>query len=147
MPGTANWKYEPPRPVSIETFTETRYSLEELEAVLPPPPNAASDRFRMPAEPLVDGEGRNTLLYKLARSLRARNLDAESIRLAVESENTKRCDPPLPFDELKRLLDGALMQPDRPEFRGASAMGTSVSEGSAWPTPGTVATTGARPAP
>lgn len=63
-------------------------------------------QFTSPAI-IADGE-RNTTLFKLASSLQARGLDEDSIMVAVEKENEKKCQPPLSDQEIKTLVKSAL---------------------------------------
>lgn len=63
-------------------------------------------RFNSPAI-IADGE-RNNTLFKLASSLQARGLDEDSIMVAVEKENEKKCQPPLSDQEIKTLVKSAL---------------------------------------
>jgi hypothetical protein len=121
VPGTLNQKpdYRTPRTVAVEHLdADRRYDVAEFERVLPAEPAAESaGAFTMPGQPLAEGEGRNTTLYKLIRSLVARKLNAQSIVAAVEAENA-RFRPPLADAELHALLQHALTQPDRAAFAG-----------------------------
>ena len=78
--------------------------------------------FKMPDAPIHEGQGRNNLLYRLVRSLKARNLTDAAIRAAAEEINRTQCVPPLGVDELGTLIEHALRQADRPEF-GNNASG------------------------
>jgi hypothetical protein len=104
VPGTVNYKYDPVRWVVLESLDgDRRYGVDELDKVLPPEPvGAASGPFTMPDVPVAEGEGRNTLLYRPARSLKARNLTPEAIRAAVEVENSTRCAPARRLPEARR---------------------------------------------
>jgi putative DNA primase/helicase len=98
-----------------------RYDLAEIEAMLPPEPAATSGNgngagpFHMPDAPVAEGAGRNTTLYRLVRSLRARGVSGEAIVAAAQAENT-RFRPPLPDSEVATLLQHALSQDDRDDF-------------------------------
>ncbi len=134
LPGTRNYKYDPPRPVRSESLDDdARYTLDELEAALPPEPaaNGSGARFTMPDEPVAEGKGRNSLLYGLARSQKARNLSARAIQATVEIENATRCRPPLPDDEVRQILENAHKQPDRADFRGADIQTSATGIGNA----------------
>jgi hypothetical protein len=97
-----------------------RYNASELDDVLPAEPvaNGHGAPFKMPTEPLAEGQGRNTALYTLIRALHAKNVSARAIVTTVESENARFL-PPLPDDELHTLLEHALTQADRPDFAAA----------------------------
>jgi hypothetical protein len=78
---------------------------------------------RVPVEPpsftvppiITDGT-RNETLYRLARSLKAKGLSLGAVSSALDAENLTRCRPPLPPDEMLKLLEHAWTQPDRREF-------------------------------
>jgi hypothetical protein len=67
-------------------------------------------------EPIHEGE-RNTTLFRLAASLRARGLSQAAIEAALQAENQVRCQPPLPNDEVERIAASAAKYP--PGERGA----------------------------
>ncbi|MDE2058745.1 MAG: AAA family ATPase [candidate division NC10 bacterium] len=72
------------------------------------------ERFTI-AERIPEGE-RNTELYKLARSLKARNMSPDAILAALLKENEMKCEPLLPDAEIEKIVAHAYEQPDRPEF-------------------------------
>jgi AAA domain-containing protein/primase-like protein len=117
VPGTRNFKYTPPRAVTVEALDpERRYNPSEFDDLLPAEPVAERGApFTMPDEPLAEGEGRNNALYRLIRSLKAKHISVAAITAAVDAENA-RFRPPLPGDELRTLLHHALTQADRPDF-------------------------------
>jgi hypothetical protein len=83
----------------------------------------ASSTFAVPAT-IRDGT-RNETLYKLARSLKAKGLSLGAVSGALEAENISRCVPPMPADEVLKILEHAWTQPDRPEFAAKPAPVTS----------------------
>jgi RepB DNA-primase from phage plasmid len=138
VPGTLNHKYKPPRPVQVAGFDPSRvYELSDFESLLEDVEDqdfsgienqnaAGGGPLRMPDEPLHEGEGRNNLLYRVVRSLKARNLTEGAIRAAVEEENRRKCDPPLCASELDVLITHALAQADRPSFTAQQSTKNSV---------------------
>jgi hypothetical protein len=115
VPGTLNYKYEPPRRVAIESLEPKRlYEFDQIEAATSAEPRSQASTFRMP-ELLAEGT-RNTSLYRLARSLRAKGLSDAAILAALLEENRTKCNPPLPDDEVRQLAQHVVGQPDRPEF-------------------------------
>lgn len=117
VPGSSNFKYDPPRQVFVERLeAEHRYNLSEFNELLPPLPveTRPNGAFVAP-ERILDG-ARNATLYKLARSLKTKGLDPDSIRAALAVENRKKCDPKLPDDEVDQLVAHASTQPDREAF-------------------------------
>ena len=89
-----------------------QWVLDKLSPVAGPAPNSGG--FTSP-ERISDGT-RNDTLYKLVRSLKAKGLSRTAIGAAVHEENRMKCDPPLPDDEVDRLLVHAWGQADRAEF-------------------------------
>jgi hypothetical protein len=77
-------------------------------------PAVGGARLMLPAQ-IPAGE-RNNWLYKLARSLKARGMSAAAIGLAVQSENSTRCSPPMSDDEVRQLVDHATTEPDQKGF-------------------------------
>ena len=69
--------------------------------------------FTVPDE--VTEGNRNDILYRLARSLKAKGLPAMTIGAAIMAAN-QDFKPPLPDAEVETLIANALRQPDRPDF-------------------------------
>lgn len=118
VPGTKNHKYAPPRPVVIEVLEGDRdYNPSDFDSWLPTvahEPTAAA--------PSADFSGtytegnRNATLYKLARSLRAKGVDATAIATTIQHLNAVQCKPPLPDSEIAALIQQAVTQRDREDF-------------------------------
>jgi putative DNA primase/helicase len=68
---------------------------------------------------------RNNWLYRLTRSLKARGMGAGAILLAVQSENTTRCSPPMPDDEIRALVGHATTEPDQRGFQAPAVQNGS----------------------
>jgi hypothetical protein len=83
--------------------------------------NHSSNGFRVPEQPVLEGEGRNTLLYRAGRSLKAKGFGEKVIRDALETTNQESCSPPLDENELKAILKSVLTQRDSADFKGAQA--------------------------
>ncbi len=81
---------------------------------LRPRVRVSAPSFSMP-EKVREGE-RNTTLYRLGRSLKAKGLSLGAITAALEAENTNRCAPPLEAAELLKLSEQVWTQADRPGF-------------------------------
>jgi len=99
----------------------TRYTLEQMEAVLPveqPSAKVNSEHFAMP-ETIRSGD-RHELLYKLLRSQKARGISVEAALAACHAENNAKCNPPIEFFELDTYLRRVWEQPDSPEFKEAA---------------------------
>lgn len=97
--------------------SELRYNVCDFDDFLPEEPKAANGhgtRFTVP-EAILDGK-RNDILFRLARSLKARGLSFEAILAALRAENTVRCTPPLDDAEVEGIAGKAYKQADRPEF-------------------------------
>jgi hypothetical protein len=73
---------------------------------------------------------RNDTLYRLARSLIQRGLSPGALHLAVAEQNRTLGRPPLPDREVRELVEHALLQPHRSDFRVPTAVPTiTTSEG------------------
>lgn len=108
VPGTHNFKYQEPRPVTLERCDpDLRYGLGELERMAEGLPRKAGDdparagkvRREVLGDPIRDG-GRNVALASVAGSLRERGLDAETMCVVLLEVNRRRCEPPLPEPEV-----------------------------------------------
>lgn len=119
VPGTLNYKYTPPRRVLVEVFNPDRaYNVCDFDDMLPEEPEPMTNgngRGFTVGEKIKDGE-RNTTLYKLARSMKAKGLSGAAILAALRAENQAKCEPPLPDTEVEKIAEHATEQPDRPEF-------------------------------
>ena len=62
---------------------------------------------RPAADTIAEGH-RNDSLYRLASSLVARGAAESTIRQAIHSENQEKCSPPLPDQEVDRIIKSAL---------------------------------------
>jgi len=65
---------------------------------------------------IIEAGRRNDTLYRLARSLRQRGLSQAGTLSALVTENRTRCAPPLHDGEVKRIVENAYTQPNRPDF-------------------------------
>jgi len=132
VPGTRNFKYDPPREVVITQFhPDQRVALAEILRHLPAPgeDNGHRPTFRMPVQ-IIEG-ARNDTLYKLGRSLKAKGLTPQAITATLEIENAQRCAPPLAQAELGDLVAHVIEQPDRP--RSDPALGPEAANGAPGP--------------
>lgn len=74
------------------------------------PRKAYSGRVEAPSGSMKEG-GRNSSLYAMACSLQGQNWDDLAIRASIETYNRMQCDPPLPQEEVDKLLESALSLP------------------------------------
>ena len=133
VPGTWNRKpdYSPARLVQLEQCdVSRRYNAGELDEWLPDEPvgDLRTAPFAMPAQ-VLDGT-RNDMLYRLARSLRAKGLGAQALRAALDAENQDKCSPPLGAAEVAAIAEHALTQPNAPGFE-TPPIGLAPAPGSA----------------
>jgi hypothetical protein len=100
--------------------------------------------FKVPEQPVVEGEGRNNFLYRAGRSMKAKGFGPEAIRAALEAQNRASCKPPLGEDEFEAILKSVLTQGDSADFKGAQSAEagsdnqsseSSGVEDDAWPDP------------
>jgi bifunctional DNA primase/polymerase-like protein/AAA domain-containing protein/primase-like protein len=83
--------------------------------------NGNGTRFKVPEEPIHEGEGRNNFLFRAGRSMKAQHFGADAIEAALEATNRKQCRPPIGADEFKSILKSVLTQPDSADFKGAQS--------------------------
>jgi hypothetical protein len=113
VPGTFNWKYDRPRPVVLVSTRPGAIDVDELDDFLPRETPASKASL---SEGTIPQGMRNDWLFRLGRSLRARQLPANTIVGTLETLNATRCRPPLPGEELKYLLHQVFTLPHRPDF-------------------------------
>jgi hypothetical protein len=129
LPDTRNYKYQPPRLVTLERHEpDRRYSASEILDLLPLEEDASDDRQVAPPVQEVLPEGtRDAALTSLAGTMRRRGLGELEIRAALLEVNRQRCQPPLPEADIFRIAGSvaryapvgplgarALLRPDEP---------------------------------
>lgn len=108
LPGFINHKYESKPVVRIieNNFDGDSYTREDFKVQL-----TTNSEVRAPfmaATEVYEGKGRNTEMFRLASSLRAKGLADAAIRAGVIEQNQAVCHPPLDAAELETILDSAL---------------------------------------
>lgn len=96
-----------------------------IESVTAAP--ATRKRFKLPKE--IKAGKRNDTLYRYGCSLRALEQDDDLIAAAIEAANTTRCKPPLPDDEVDKIIESVLtyqsgLSAEAEETKRKSAMGS-----------------------
>lgn len=91
-----------------------------IDAVRPSGFSDRRRRFELP-EKIAEG-GRNNMLHKYACSLQSKGRSDDEIVDAVIGANAARCEPPLPTDEVRRIVESALGY-DKGEERKADDRG------------------------
>jgi hypothetical protein len=123
VPDTRNHKpeYGTPRPVRLEHLDPTRrYNPDDFDSWLPAGPDVIQrGPFVMPE--LVEDGVRNSTLYRATRSLRLTGLSEQAVAAAIATENQAKCVPPLPEEEVLKILQNAATQPHAPGFRSPQA--------------------------
>jgi len=116
LPHTRNYKYDPPRPVSVGLFEpESTFDVSNFDEWLPAETTpTGSAPFTVPGS-FVSGT-RNATLYRLCRSLVAKGLTPAAVLAAAREENAQRSTPPLDDRELQQIVAHAVEQPDQPGF-------------------------------
>lgn len=119
LPGSSNHKYMPPRPVVLTHLDSSlRYNPNDFDSLLPaaePYRDSRQPGFAVP-ETIAEGT-RNSTLYKLGRSLKARGLSEPEILATLIIVNAQRCQPSsLGDDEVRALAHQAATQHDQPGF-------------------------------
>ena len=105
LPGSKNHKYDPPRPVAVEEFRpERRYSVVDFEEALPNEPMSRDrDSNHYGQLGTIPKGSRNDTLASLAGAMRRRGISADVVQAALREQNSSRCQPPLPDDEVDRI--------------------------------------------
>src|SRR5262245_23228540 len=106
LPGSKNWKYDPPREAVISSWhPERRYTLDALLAAVPPIESHAGNGHAPtpPVEETIPDGQRNATLASLAGSMRRRGMTPAEIAVALAEVNRNRCRPPLPDDEVEAI--------------------------------------------
>jgi putative DNA primase/helicase len=120
LPGTLNFKYSPPRDVTLEyAYSEKRYRLEEFEAHFQSRIQGAPNQSQKTMVPKtgrgwfdeamqgVDQGSRNSTAARLVGHYLLRRMGKEEIRLLLSDWN-ERNRPPLPEQELLAVLDSVV---------------------------------------
>jgi putative DNA primase/helicase len=115
------YAWQPDRRIEALGMVEApAWLIEACMAPEPPGSPATSD------EAITEGS-RNTRLYRLARSLRAKGLSREGVTAAVRAENAAKCKPPLDAGEVEEILRNAFKQPHRVDFAPQAHGGERVA--------------------
>jgi hypothetical protein len=128
VPGTFNFKYGGPRPVTLEHCEpDIRYTLDQLEAMAEVLPRESRGhgggkvQRDILSTTIEEGE-RNVALASVAGSLRDRGLDERTIGVVLSEVNSLRCEPPLEEPEVLRIARSVnRYSADTPRYRGSSA--------------------------
>ena len=125
LPGVPNFKYEPPRLVTLEHCDPTlRYTVAEIQAVLGIEPTATPDKFELPTA--IKRGDRHGILFKLLRSQKARGVSYEAAAATCVIENRVKCQPPLDEAELNAWMLRAWNNADSPDFAPAVPDGPAI---------------------
>ena len=116
VPGTRNFKYTPPRAVTLARLeAEARFNPSDFDSLLPAEPiESSGQRFTVPDR--IRAGARNATLYALGRSLKTRGLTERELFAALAATNAERCEPPLGEAELRAVAHQAATQRDRSGF-------------------------------
>lgn len=131
LPGTMNHKYDPPRPVVLESLhLDRRVNLADFDFLSAEVETESAGPFRAP-EQIHEG-ARNATLYRTARSLKAKGLASSAILAALVKENAEKCQPPLSDREVADIHHWAMTQADRSGFEPrptiAAMLGGSLTD-------------------
>ena len=122
IPGSYNFKYDPPRLVSLSLYTDTVYSLRTIQKAWGEPETlkastqGESDTFEVP-ETIPQGD-RHTLLYRFLRSQKARSVPIDVALVGCHALNEQQCEPPIARAELEDYLRRVWDQADSADFKG-----------------------------
>jgi hypothetical protein len=120
IPGSYNYKYDPPRLVTVEQTSDTVLTPDQMP-VDPSGPDAAASRPSQPLQiPALIAEGdRHATMRDLMRSLQSRGVPLAGALAACQLENRARCQPALDHHTLDSYLRRVAQLPDRPGFKRA----------------------------
>ena len=106
LPDTFNFKYDPPRKVTVErTDYVRRYDPLDFDEWLPEEP-ALNSTHSENIETIPQGE-RNSILYQYGRKLHAMRLPEDEIQRILHRVNHEQCDPPLLDHEVDQIAHKA----------------------------------------
>jgi hypothetical protein len=118
LPGTANIKYSPKRPVTLDLLdADRRYNPSDFEDACladPDPEAARTGPFVLPTEPPTPSQ-RDPTLFKFGRSLKAKGMSEGQIRTALHVEN-ERCRPPKTTKDVDAIVAKVMKLKDRKGF-------------------------------
>ena len=117
LPGSLNFKYDSPRPVTLHTPVDVVSTLDEIRAAFGEPvkpEKTETSGFNVP-EAIPKGE-RHTVIYKFLRSQRARAVSLDVALAGCHALNTTKCDPPIGEKELDDYLRRVWGQDNEPAF-------------------------------
>ena len=119
IPGSYNFKYDPPRLVTLSVHTDQVYALTDIQKAWgePKTPEASkseSSTFTVP-ETIPQGD-RHTLLYRFLRSQKARDVPLDVALVGCHALNEKKCEPPIAHAELDDYLRRVWEQANTPDF-------------------------------
>lgn len=119
LPETRNYKYAPPREVSLECYPDddARINPEDIDEWLPMLEPSSRLQQTNGGDPATHGPGkRNATLFALARSLKSLGRSYEEILAALRVYNERHCDPQHSNEEVARVCQSAWSQADRPGY-------------------------------
>jgi hypothetical protein len=117
IPGSLNFKYDPPRLVTIEQFSDARIDRADLFLIeMSPLSGNEGASFRVPEEIAASSKERHETLRKLLRSLQSHGVPLDAIVKVCKMENVAKCRPPLPDAEVQSYLERVSQYKDRAGF-------------------------------
>ena len=119
IPGSYNFKYDPPRLVTLSLHTDQVYALTDIQKAWgePKTPEASkseSSTFTVP-KTIPQGD-RHTLLYRFLRSQKARDVPLDVALVGCHALNEEKCEPPIARAELEGYLRRVWEQANTPDF-------------------------------
>ena len=110
LPGSENFKYDPPRAVEYLKDTDETFELtvfyDLVKKCLAESTDAASPAKSYATPAYQEGE-RNHKMFSFCRMLMAKGLSVTETLAAAEQANTERCQPPLEDDEVRMIVQNA----------------------------------------
>ena len=117
LPGSFNFKYDPPRPVTTILYEPRRvYSLDQIRGAWGEPEICETESKPFAVQDTIAKGGRHTELYKFLRSQKARNVPLDVALVGCHALNELQCKPPIARKELDDYLRRVWGQADAHEF-------------------------------
>lgn len=101
------WEFDPDEH-EIADADENVYAF--IESVRKEPAGVDGERLEVLTQGMCEG-GRNDYLFKLGCKLQAQSWDDDLVAATIEGYNASKCRPPLPADEVRKIIGSVLSKP------------------------------------
>jgi hypothetical protein len=116
IPGSLNFKYDPPRPVALEHISDATLDPDLVPGHTEADATGTPSRQPLHVPDTVAAGDRHATMRDLMRSLQSRGVPLAGALAACHVENRTRCRPAIDPRELDSYLRRVAQLPDRPGF-------------------------------